>query len=302
MHDGKRGDRTKTGLIAGIVVAVLIAAAFIGWGLCKTAEYEREANNQAREYAAYTDKKIRKACLSLPPVYQKDCAAEARHEQRNNERNEYDLVAQRKSALWAYIMGAAAVIGMGLSVIGVFLVWTTFDATRKANVIANDALDGQLRPWVNFDAEFGSLQCVGGTLKIRAKTEFKNMGTSPALYLTYATALFNEPWPGERVFNYMPTLFEGDARKHHDRTLFPGEKWERGFPAELREAPTGAHPLMLVVAVRYRSPYSKTYRYTCKIYDLRDPEHRDGLIEFVDTPRYNGIAMRQRDRSGGLAT
>jgi len=134
-------------LIAGIIIAALLAAAFIGWGLWKTAEYEREAHNQAREYAAYTDEKIRKACLSLPPVYQKDCTAQARHEQRAYERDEKDLVAQRKSALWAYIMGAAAVIGMGLSVIGVFLVWTTFAETKRANRIAL----AQNRAWLNFE-------------------------------------------------------------------------------------------------------------------------------------------------------
>lgn len=141
MSNGNRGDHTKTGLIAGIIVAVLVASAFIGWGLWKTAEYEREAYDQTREYAAYTDQQIRQSCVSPAPIEKQECAAKARHEQRGNERNEYDLVAQRKSALWAYIMGAAAVIGMGLSVIGVFLVWTTFAETRLANVIARNAAE-----------------------------------------------------------------------------------------------------------------------------------------------------------------
>ncbi|MDX2210076.1 MAG: hypothetical protein SFV20_06925 [Sphingopyxis sp.] len=106
---------------------------FIGWGLWKSAEYEWEADNQTSKYAAYTDKQIRQSCPRRPSVDQQNCAAKARHEQRANERNERDLVAQKKSALWAYIMGAAAVIGMGLSTVGVILVWTTFRETKSSN-------------------------------------------------------------------------------------------------------------------------------------------------------------------------
>jgi hypothetical protein len=279
MHDGNRGDHTKTGLIAGIIVAALIAVAFISWGLWKAAEYEREASDQAREYAAYTDEKIRKACLSLPPVYQKDCATEARHEQRGNERNEHDLVAQRKSALWAYIMGAAAVIGMGLSVIGVFLVWTTFDATRKANAIANDALDGQLRPWISIGIDYYGLTFKEGVLSANLKLYVKNRGTSPALYVTYTAAVYIEKMHGERVFNLMPTFFEEDGATHHNKTIFPGDEWDKECFIENENFPVGPQPLMLVIAVRYRSPYSTKHRYTCKIYDLNQWNRADGLID-----------------------
>ncbi|MGF7171522.1 hypothetical protein FHS91_003222 [Sphingobium xanthum] len=71
---------------------------------------------------------------------------DASHERRANERDEQDLVAQKRSALWAYIMGAAAVIGMCLSVVGVYLVYTTFQATREANKIGQDALMAEHRP------------------------------------------------------------------------------------------------------------------------------------------------------------
>ena len=137
MPRGNRGDFPKTGLITGIIVSAIIAALFIGWGYLESAKYEREAHNEAGEYATYTNQQIRQSCLG-PTVRDKaDCVTEARHKQRENEREEYDLVAQRKSALWAYIMAAAAVIGMGLSVIGVYLVWTTFREQKEANRIAN---------------------------------------------------------------------------------------------------------------------------------------------------------------------
>jgi hypothetical protein len=123
-------------LILGGALFVLLAAPFIGWGLSKSAEYQREADYHAAEYARDTYEKVGKSCLRLAPVDKAQCIAEAYHERRANERDEQDLVAQRQSALWAYVMGAAAVIGMWLSAIGVLLVWTTFRATKEANAIA----------------------------------------------------------------------------------------------------------------------------------------------------------------------
>lgn len=182
MGGSNRGDHTKIRLVAGIIVATLIAVAVISCGLWQSTEYEREANGHAREYAAYTDKKIRQSCLSLPPVYQQDCTAQARHEQRNYERNERDLVAQRQSALWTLIMGAAAVMGMGLSVIGVILVWITFRETQGANKISEQTI----RPWLVIDEtedmlfRFYVSDSGDVCLSFWPKIWLKNIGQTPA--------------------------------------------------------------------------------------------------------------------------
>jgi hypothetical protein len=131
-----RSKHSKTGLIAlAFVLALILGALFINSGLSRDAVYQGQANTNTREYAAYTDQQIRQSCIRLIGDEKTNCIAKYQHERRNNERNEQDLVAQRQSANWAYITGAAAVIGMVLSVIGVVLVWTTFDETRKANKI-----------------------------------------------------------------------------------------------------------------------------------------------------------------------
>lgn len=148
MLRGGRGKRTKTGLIFGVIVSVVIAALIVGWGLAKSAEYQRKADYQTAEYAAYTYEKVGHECVGLTRVNQAECVAKATNERRANEREEQDLVAQRQSALWAYIMGAAAVIGMGLSVVGVVLVYTTFHETRKANEIATRVSAAELRPYL----------------------------------------------------------------------------------------------------------------------------------------------------------
>lgn len=148
-------NTTKIGLIAGIIIAVILAAAFIGWGLLETAKYQRQADNNSHNYSEYTRNKIANTCVGLPHLEKTKCSYEATDKQREYRTNQRDLVAQKTSALWAYIMGAAAVIGMGLSVIGVFLVWTTFqEAHRQANIAEmalseeREARKQSNRPWV----------------------------------------------------------------------------------------------------------------------------------------------------------
>lgn len=131
MSGSDRSKHTKAGLITGFICAALMVAVFIGWGLLESTKYQREADYQASEHAKYTSDKVAQTCVGIAPAKRFECVGNAIAAQRDTERNEQDLVAQRQSALWAYIMGAAAVIGMGLSAIGVFLVWTTFRETRR---------------------------------------------------------------------------------------------------------------------------------------------------------------------------
>jgi hypothetical protein len=150
-----RGKHSKAGLIAlGFVAALILGTMFINSGLSRDAVYQGQANANTREYAAYTDQQIRQSCVRLIGDEKANCIAKYRQESRTNERNEQDLVAQRQSANWAYIMGAAAVIGMVLSVIGVVLVWTTFDETRRANLLSKAQQRGRIA--LDFESGIGS--------------------------------------------------------------------------------------------------------------------------------------------------
>jgi hypothetical protein len=133
MLRGDRGKFAKIGL--GLLFAVIFATGIIGYGLWESAKYERQSNTNTNHYSEYTRKKIAETCVAITPVEKAKCMYEARDQEREYQYNQSDLVAQRKSALWAYIMGLAAVIGMALSALGVWLVKTTFDETRKANLL-----------------------------------------------------------------------------------------------------------------------------------------------------------------------
>lgn len=126
-----RGKFTAIGLIVGSILAVLISIAVVWWGQSQTAEYQQEANYRTAQEAKDTYNQIRQTCLTLTAIEKANCIAIARREQRAYAREEQDLVAQRQTALWTYITGAAAVFGIGLSIVGVFLVWITFHETRR---------------------------------------------------------------------------------------------------------------------------------------------------------------------------
>ena len=192
MLRGYRGDFIKTGLA---VLAIIGALAFGLWsiasGLSRDAEFQRQADDHSRKYAAYAQEQIRENCFPLSGVHKANCISEKRHDYREDRREERDLVAQRNSANWAYIMGAAAVLGMVLSAVGVVLVWITFRETRRTAQIAYDALEHEKatalainRPWLGPQSvNIGRIEAGGNDPNaggVYFQLRLTNFGNSPA--------------------------------------------------------------------------------------------------------------------------
>jgi hypothetical protein len=206
MSDSDRVNVSKVGLIIGLLLALGICVSWIGYGLSKSAEYERQADNKRSEYSEYTRQKIADTCVGIPDLEAVKCRYEALDAQREHDSNQSDLIAQRQSALWAYIMGAAAVIGMALSAVGVWLVKATFDATREANIIqktamknaeidakeARDALVESDRAVVIVPGSMRGTQEPGGTVSLQFIVE--NNGRTAAKGFEIAFSLSNEPF------------------------------------------------------------------------------------------------------------
>ena len=138
-------------LALALALAATIAGLSVGWGLWQQSEYEWKAQHQSTEHASYARNYIRNRCIGSV-IDKIDCATKARDEHRAYQRDEQDLVAQKTSALWTMIMGWAATFGMVLSAVGVYLVWTTFAETRRANEIAREALIVGNRAWLIVDS------------------------------------------------------------------------------------------------------------------------------------------------------
>jgi hypothetical protein len=169
MLRGYRGIFTK---IAGLAILCLLSAFVYALTVPYSRSLQQEAANQAKIHRQHAEDRIEGVCLS--PSAQPDCVEETRQTQRESERQEYDLAAQRMSAWWAQVMGVAALIGMGLSAVGVWLVKTTFDETRKGNEIARDHQRGRIV--IEIESGYGADT---GTLVIAIKGH--NIGNSVAL-------------------------------------------------------------------------------------------------------------------------
>jgi hypothetical protein len=145
---GSWANISKNRLIFVAIVFLTFCAVWIGYGLLESGKYEQQAQNKNREYSEYTRDKVAEACVRITKTDKIKCLNEAFEAKREYEYNQSDLVAQKQSALWAYIMAAAAVIGMALSAVGVWLVKTTFDETREANIIAREIGQAQVRSYL----------------------------------------------------------------------------------------------------------------------------------------------------------
>lgn len=205
-----RGDwlkHSKIRLIAGLVSAVAFSLLILGYGLLQSSKYEWQADSHTREYSGYTSKKVAESCVGVPQVERIKCLYDAMDAEAEYKYNQADLVAQRQSALWAYIMALAAIIGMLLSAVGVFLVWTTFRETRRtadqaleANRIAQDGQQRQLRAYLTFKSVVVSFDENDWKLQI----EWINAGQTPAYHVhTYADWIeLESPIPDD--FGFLP--------------------------------------------------------------------------------------------------
>lgn len=176
--------RYSTQLVGTVILAALLAAAvptFL-WGVSKQAEYERYADKRRQEYTANSYSPERQRCFRLAAGFQHDCVTKAKQEYDAYNREQQDLVAQRVTALWTFIMGCAAIVGMALSAFGVFLVWTTFNATKEGNEIARNTAKQQLRAYLHPHDPI--LERVANGRKPLAKVNVKNYGQTPATHVS----------------------------------------------------------------------------------------------------------------------
>lgn len=178
---------------------------FVIFGLYEEARYKEISSYRADHYAKDADEAVKNACVALAGRNKAIClqekGAEARLQKHDNERSEADLVAQRKSAMWTSIMGFAALIGMGLSAIAVYLVWRTWESTQEAAKNSRDTLDSYIhreRAILRFgNAHYQSLDDLPVPDGFQAQV--LNFGASTADFISVAWEYLEGPcWPQDR--------------------------------------------------------------------------------------------------------
>ena len=207
-----RGDwSNRPAIKLGIVAAFLLSVGSIWWaidyGWSQEASYEESARNAYAERAkhgCYDVANSKSVTAAIKQSDAKPCTPSEKGVEENDNRRDYaDLVAQRTSALWAKIMGIAAVVGVALSLLGIALVAITFYETRKANSIAKETMIWQSRAYVKIE----DIENYGPNIipekKIIIPFHIINYGVTPAVNLGFKSILVVRPcnwdWSMERL-------------------------------------------------------------------------------------------------------
>lgn len=159
--------------------------------------FSKAGERMARDFADQSERmasvQIAAECSQAPSF--EVCANEIKRKARADLRSEYDLSSQRTMSYWTAVMGGMAVIGIGLSAVGVFLIWRTWEATREASaagIAANLLAARAQRPWITISlkrleafqtdtsiAITGEGEHLAGFRTI-IEVELENLGVSPA--------------------------------------------------------------------------------------------------------------------------
>lgn len=288
------------------LAALGTAGAMIFEGLKLQHLYQVEATKSSNQAADRGRIQMQRECAPLATPAKEKCENEIGDTYRAYRHDTRDLEAQRTSAIWTAFMGAAALLGMAVSIIGVILVYITFNATRQANVIARESAEEQVRAWLTIKAEPEGFQVLKGKgPKFAAKVKIENVGHSPALAISYWMSMAF----GENPKEHLDAAVKEYAQPEHgdwlEGSLFPhGEPLIRPCTCEHDgERPEGdIAKVSLYVLVAYRTAQSDKPRITAHIYDVIDTNRGDWTINFKDLPSGPRVRLRTNKTFAGYAT
>lgn len=131
MSDSDRGKRSEAWLGLALAAAATIGGLIYWDASSREVASQIESENRAADYADTAWENVKPACFAAE-LSSEECFKKAEDSYRPQQRDEYDLAAQQTMAAWTRAMGLAALVGMGVGIFGLGLIWRTWDATREA--------------------------------------------------------------------------------------------------------------------------------------------------------------------------
>lgn len=193
MAESDRGGNSSTGLIATVTVAIIGIALY--WSMFHSMGYssgyhEGQAEISGQHYASDTANQIDRECGTKSGQAARECIADIVKAEREGQRNESDLAAQWKAADWVMWAGILAGFQLIATVLGLYFVKRTLDATLEAVEETGRATDAMKEQNKNFEkssrdqqrAYVGveSAQIVINGWSIKLIANVKNFGSTPA--------------------------------------------------------------------------------------------------------------------------
>jgi hypothetical protein len=155
------------------VVLLMGVGSFIGAALSEL-KNQGEADNYATEYAHQEGEETQRRCAVIIPVSKRlDCQDAIKQATREQQRREYEVEADRNSAVWNEAMGEAALIGGIVSILTVVLVFLTFEREMlNAKAARGDAKDAANAAERALEAANKTAKAAAGQVKIARETAY----------------------------------------------------------------------------------------------------------------------------------
>jgi hypothetical protein len=103
-----------------------------------------KAREHAAQYASHARNRAERECAKVLPTKKQDCTQDIYDRAREHQRREYEVEAQRDSALWDEAMGKATIYGGILGFLTVAVLVYGFILQAQANKITKEAAENTL--------------------------------------------------------------------------------------------------------------------------------------------------------------
>lgn len=171
-------------------IGLLLAGGLI-WGIAwlQARDYYDRAHVPTA-YLAAAKRDAANECVKGPPAKVLDCLTAKLQIAYQTAHDEQDLIAQQRAAMSALIAALTGILTLGVSIVGIYFVKRTLDATLKAvadTSKATQAMERQnelvaiaQRPWVTLRPQILKVVVNGNRLSLLVTTRAENIGKSVA--------------------------------------------------------------------------------------------------------------------------
>jgi hypothetical protein len=257
-------------------IAALSAVGSAGWFIYRgsTLEnlYQKVSAKSANEAAERARVEMKRNCGSLATPQKNGCDSQTGNAYRSHLTEIRDLEAQRTTALWTAYMGAAALLGIAVSITGVGLVYLTFQASRRAADAARDTYNA----FIAVERASLVVEVTGGGEKndqIMLGLRVSNIGRSSAhlWHVRFAAMTDNYPLDEFKGYHRIAQSIKRDETLHFVRAI--------SVPGDLSKAFVGGY-------VEYRTAFRTPHKaYFCARIEYTDWKARG----IVGPPPYSAV-------------
>lgn len=301
------GNNWSKGIATLALSAVLLLTMFgllfyayqIGVG---SGSKQAEANGYAAEYPADTAKRIDQCWAKAESSDQQECIEDAIKSSHESQRSEKDLRAQREMSDWAFWLLVITAIQTPVTIAGLLALLETIKQGSEANLISRQSVEAATRAWVTIKAEeVIGFNLVNGAPHFTARLKIKNIGSSPAVEVSYFMSMAFGDDPKNDVDETLK-MYRNSKIEWKDAILFPSDHFVHRASCEQSDVNPQIARVAIYMIAAYKTVFSDEWHFTAHLYQVIDRRRDDGLIEFANYPYGNYLHLRPNPDFVGYAT